>query len=78
MAEEHWDSLLALFQELESAMGANLAFKRNAGKNIGSYNLAKCRYVTDKANKVWLEAAALSDLQEVIELGHSMIVRTSF
>ncbi len=43
------ESLLELLPNLESAMDANLVFKRNAGKNIGNYNLAKCRHVTDKA-----------------------------
>ena len=72
------ESLLASLPELESAMDANLVFKLNAGKNIGNYNLAKCRHVTDEADKVWLEAAGLSDLWEDIELEHSLIVRTSF
>ena len=47
-------------------------------KSIGNYNLAKCRHVTEKADKIWLETAGLGDLWEVIELEHSLIVRTSF
>ena len=55
---EHRQCLLALLPELKSAMDANLVFKRNAGKNIGNYNLAKCRHVTDKADKIWLQSRA--------------------
>ena len=72
------ESLLALLPELESAMQDNLVFKLNAGKNIGNYNLAKCRQVTDKADKIWLQAAGLDHLWEDVELEHSLIVRTSF
>ena len=67
-----------MLPELESAMAANLVFKLNAGKNIGNYNLEKCRQVTDKVDKIWLEATGLSGLWEDIELEHSLMVRTSF
>ena len=43
--------LSALLPELEQAMSANLVFKLNAGKNIGNYNLAKCRHITDKIER---------------------------
>ena len=70
--------LSALLPELEQAMSANLVFKLNAGKNIGNYNLAKCRHITDKIDKIWLEALGLSDLWEEVELEHALVVRTSF
>ena len=70
--------LSALLPELEQAMSANLVFKLNAGKNIGNYNLAKCRHITDKIDKIWLEALGLSDLWEEVELEHAFVVRTSF
>ncbi len=70
--------LLGLLSELQQAMAENLVFKLNAGKNIGNYNLAKCRYVTDKIDKICLEALGLSDLWEEIELEHALVVRTSF
>ena len=54
-------------------------FKLNAGKNIGNYNLAKMSaHVTDKIDKIWLEALGLSDLWEEVELEHALVVRTSF
>ena len=65
-------------------MSENLVFKLNAGKNIGNYNVARCRHVTDKADKTWLEALGhvgfkrLSELWDEIELEHRLVVRTSF
>ena len=41
-------------------------------------NLPKCRYITDKIDKAWLQALGLSDLWEEIELEHSLVVRTSY
>ena len=64
--------------ELKSAMGQNVVFKLNAGKNIGNYNLAKCQHITDKSDKIWLEALGLLDLWDAIELEHAMVVRTSY
>ena len=76
--EEKREALLALLPDLESAMNTNLVFKLNAGKKIGNYNVAKCRHVTDRADKLWLEAAGLTDLWEDVELEHSLMVRTSY
>ena len=70
--------LIALLPDLQGAMNDNVVFKLNAGKNIGNYNLARCRHVTDMSDKVWLEALGLSDLWEDIELEYALVVRTSF
>ena len=70
--------LLALLPQLRAAMAENLVFKLNAGKNVGNYNLARCRHVTDKSDKIWLEAVGVSDLWNEIELEYSLVVRTSF
>ncbi|MDE2716390.1 MAG: hypothetical protein OXI33_05155, partial [Chloroflexota bacterium] len=78
LAERQRDELLSLLPQLEAAMTRNLVFKSNAGKNIGNYNLARCRHVTDKSDGVWLEALGMSDLWNEIELEHSLVVRTSF
>ena len=72
------NQVIALLPDLEGAMIDNVVFKLNAGKNIGNYNLARCRHVTDKSDRVWLEALGLGDLWEEIELEHAMVVRTSF
>ena len=59
-------------------MDKNLVFKLNAGKRIGNFNLAKCRNVTDKSDKILLESVGLTRLWGEIELEHAMVVRTSF
>ena len=70
--------ILAALPDLENGMNRHLVFKLNAGKNIGNYNLARCRHVTDKADKIWLDALGLGDLWEDIQLEHARVVRTSF
>ena len=76
--EDQRRHLSTLLPELEQAMNKNLVFKLNAGKNIGNYNLARCRHVTDKVDKIWLDALGLSHLWEDIQLEHELVVRTSF
>ena len=78
LSDNQRNQLIALLPDLESAMNENVVFKLNAGKNIGNYNLARCRQVTDKSDKVWLDALGLGDLWEEIELEHTLLVRTSF
>ena len=78
LSQNQRNQLIALLPDLEDAMNDNVVFKLNAGKNIGNYNLARCRHVTDKSDGVWLDALGLSDLWEDIELEHALVVRTSF
>ena len=78
LTEQQRKHLLTLLPELENAMSENIVFKLNAGKNIGNYNVAKCRHVTDKVDKAWLDALGLTDLWEEIELEYALVVRTSF
>ncbi len=68
LSKHQRNQLMALLPDLEGAMNDNVVFKLNAGKNIGNYNLARCRHVTDKSDRVWLDALGLSDLWEDIEL----------
>ncbi len=70
--------MLKTVPELAEAMAENVVYKLNAGKYIGNYNLPKCRHITDKTDKAWLQALGLSDLWEEIELEHSLVVRTSY
>ena len=72
------DKLLSLLPELMDAMQDNVDFKLMAGKNIGNYNLERCRHITDQADQLWLEAVGLGKLWDAIELEHSLVVRTSF
>ncbi len=78
LPEEHRSCLLARAAELERAMPEQVVFKLNAGKNIGNYNLARLRHITDEGDKLWLEALGLGDLWEEVELEHSLVVRTTF
>ena len=78
LSQAQQQDVLQHLNVLEKAMSENVVFKLNAGKNIGNYNLARCRYVTDETDKVLLEALGLSELWEEIELEHAQVVRTSF
>lgn len=72
------DSIVPLKRELAEAMDSNVAFKLNAGKKIGSYNLARCRTTTDKADR-WIAAAfGMSDVLPDIELMYAQMVKTAF
>ena len=70
--------LLKTIPKLAEAMAENVEYKLNAGKNIGNYNLRKCRHITDRIDQAWLQAVGLSHLWEDIELEHSLVVRTSY
>ncbi|MCB8919573.1 MAG: Eco57I restriction-modification methylase domain-containing protein [Ardenticatenaceae bacterium] len=63
---------------LTSAMQNAVSFKLNAGKNVGNYNLAKCRYATDSSDAVFLELLRIPELWDEIELMYGQIVRTNF
>ncbi len=64
--------------QLKEAMADYVTFKKNAGKLIGNYNLARCRHVTDRSDKILLKALGLKDLWDEIELEYSLVVRTEF
>ena len=70
--------LLRIVPKLANAMSKNVVFKLNAGKNIGNYNLIRCRHITNEVDKTWLKALGLSDLWGDIELEHMLVVRTSY
>lgn len=70
--------LLRNFPHLEAAMANALQFKRNAGKMVGNYNLARCREITDESDRIFCETLELSDAWEEIELYYVQTVRTDF
>ena len=78
LSKQQRKRLLKAVPELAGAMSGNVVYKLNAGKNIGNYNLIKCRHITDEVDKTWLEALGLSNLWEDIELEHSLVVRTFY
>ncbi len=78
LSDEQRQNIIDALPELEQAMKTNLVFKLNAGKKVGNYNLAKCRQVTDKTDRIWLEALGMGNVWNDIETEHSLVVRTSF
>ena len=78
LSSQQQQDLLAHLPELTQAMTDNIVFKLNAGKNIGNYNLARCRHVTDVTDKILLDALGMSDLWEEVELEYAQVVRTTF
>jgi len=67
-----------LCKELRNAMKSAIQFKLNAGINVGTYNLAICREVTDRSDALLAGALSLSEVWEDIELYYSQVVRTDF
>ena len=78
LPRERADELLKMVPRLETAMQQAIQFKWNKGKKVGNYNLAKCRSITDRSDKIFCEALGLSDVWEDIELYYSQSVRTDF
>ena len=78
LASEHRSRVGQVVPYLKEAMAENVTYKQNAGKQIGNYNLALCRDVTDRADKILLDALGLPDLWDEIELEYSLVVRTEF
>ena len=63
---------------LEAAMARAVSFKRNAGKRVGTYNLARCREVTDRGDALWGRILGLESVWEDVELLCAQVVRTDF
>ena len=73
------NQILELSPLLESAMQDALQFKRNAGKEVGTYNLARCREITDRSDRLFCDALAFDEAAwEDIELHYVQTVRTDF
>ncbi len=72
------DELRPLVKRLERAMARAISFKRNAGKRVGTYNLARCRNVTDESDRVFGELLGLSETWPDVELLLSQTVKTDF
>ena len=75
---ETHQAVLRTVPRLEKAMSKAVQFKRNAGKNVGNYNLALCRDVTDVTDRLFLDAANAPDLWDELELYYAQTVRTDF
>jgi hypothetical protein len=72
------NELLALVPRMEDAMAQAVQFKLNAGRNVGNYNLAKCRDVTDQSDRIFSEALGFTNAWDAVELYYAQAVRTDF
>jgi len=69
---------LEIAEELEIAMRDAISFKLNAGKRVGNFNLARCRHVTDRSDRLFGEAFGWTDAWPEIELLYTQAVKTSY
>jgi hypothetical protein len=70
--------LLNIARTLELDMARNIQYKLNAGKKVGNFNLAKCRYLTDQSDKIIANSMGFGNLWDEIELYYFQTVRTDF
>ena len=72
------DNLLALLPAVEAAMANSIQYKPNAGLRVGTYNLAKCRHVTDRSDALFAVALGFNEVMEDIELYYAQAIKTDF
>lgn len=70
-------SLLPLVPRLERAMDRATAFKRNAGKRVGTYNLARCRQLTDVSDRRFARWLGWQDLWPEVDRLVAQQVKTA-
>ncbi len=70
--------LQELTPALKTAVEDAVQYKLNAGKRVGNYNLAKCRPVTDQADRIYAQAFGLMPVWDDIELLYAQTVKTNF
>jgi hypothetical protein len=70
--------LRPLAGKLECAMRTATAFKQNAGKRVGTYNLARCREITDRSDAIFADCLGLQALWPEVELLYAQQVKTDF
>jgi hypothetical protein len=70
--------LVSLVPSLEDCMRRNVSFKLNAGRRVGTYNLAKCRRSTDVIDRILAVSLGIDHLWDDIELLYEQVVRTDF
>ena len=72
------DRLIELVVELENSMNQNVETQLNANRYVGTYNLARCRSVTDESDQIFLNILGAECLWNEIELMYAQIVKTDF
>lgn len=76
--EQASKELLRFVDPLVDLMNRNVTYKLNAGKRVGTYNLARCRFVTDQTDRVFARALEIEDVLDDIELVYAETVKTGF
>jgi hypothetical protein len=76
--ERSADQILSFVTKLEQAMVENTTFKLNAGKTVGNYNLAKCRFITDETDALFGRAFGWDQAWPDVQLLYSQAVKTVF
>ena len=72
------ESLISLLPEMEAAMADAVQYKLNAGRNVGNYNLAKCRNITDQSDALFAQELGLDKVLDDIELYYAQNIKTEF
>jgi hypothetical protein len=67
-----------IVSELKTALDDSIVYMPLFGKNIGNYNLAKCRGVTDKSDAILADAFGFTQVWDDIELLYAQTVKTGF
>lgn len=65
-------------KSLEKAMHKAVQYKRNAGMNVGSFNLALCRDVSNQGDSLLMKLMGIPECVDDVELYCSQVVRTDF
>ena len=78
LSSEQRATALALAGDLETAMRNAVSFKLNAGKRVGNYNLARCRHVTDRSDRLFGEAFGWMNAWPDVELLYAQAVKTTY
>ena len=78
LSEQQRTKLLTIAPELEKAMESAVQYKLNAGRRVGNFNLAKCRSVTDRSDRILAEALGFAAVWEDIELYYAQTMKTDF
>lgn len=74
----HARRLALLAGRLERALARAPSFKRNAGKRVGTYNVARCRHITDESDRLFARLMGLEELWPEVELLYAQMVKTDF
>jgi hypothetical protein len=80
ISQKRKGDLLPLVPSLERAMNRSLQFKLNAGKRVGSYNMARpeVRAITDRSDRVFADHSGLTNVMNDVALLYRQTVKTEF